>query len=108
VSGSRIPEQPPPSLLNALAAALRPFYPEVDGKGLHEALTNLRTRPHENVHHKPVAALTVAQAAERLNCSKRQTWRLIESGQLRTVKFGPRTTRVPESEVERVMREGCE
>jgi len=36
----------------------------------------------------------VAEVARLLGVSKRQAWGLIAAGRLRTIKFGPRTTRV--------------
>jgi excisionase family DNA binding protein len=40
--------------------------------------------------------LFVHTVADRLNCSKRHIYRLIESGQLGSIRLGPRGLRVPE------------
>lgn len=44
--------------------------------------------------------LTIPQVAERLSVSTRKTWRLIAQGQLKTVRVGARSTRIPDDEVD--------
>lgn len=39
----------------------------------------------------------VNRVAEKLNCSKRHVYNLINSGQLKAVKIGTRALRIPES-----------
>jgi excisionase family DNA binding protein len=49
--------------------------------------------------------LTVRQVAERLQLSRTWTWQLITSGQLRSLKLGPRSRRVRESDLDAFIRE---
>ena len=51
-------------------------------------------------------ALKVTDVAKRLNCSRRQVFRLIEHGALAGLKLGARSTRITESELERFLAEG--
>ena len=46
-------------------------------------------------------ALTLDQTAEVLQLSRAKTYRLAAEGHLPTVKFGPRSTRVPLAELQR-------
>lgn len=52
---------------------------------------------------KPIL-LRVREVANRLQCSDRQVWRLIEDSKLRKVMLGPRTARVPEDSVNNLIR----
>lgn len=54
---------------------------------------------HESPHDSP-RLLTVAEVAERLNISVRAVFVHIANGDLPRVKFGHRTVRVLESDVE--------
>jgi excisionase family DNA binding protein len=49
--------------------------------------------------------LTVRQVAERLQYSRTWTWQLITSGQLRSLKLGPRSRRIREEDLDRFIRE---
>lgn len=51
-------------------------------------------------------ALRVSEAAEALSISRWTLQRAIQAGQVRVVRLGPRSTRVPLEEVERIAREG--
>jgi excisionase family DNA binding protein len=50
--------------------------------------------------------LTVAEVAKLLNVSVRKVWGLLASNKLKRVKLGKRTTRVRQSEVDRIVEEG--
>ena len=52
--------------------------------------------------------LTVAEAAALLTVSRRTVFAWIAGGRLRAVRLGARTTRVPASEVARLIREAGE
>ena len=41
-------------------------------------------------------ALTVHEVAHRLSVSPRTIWNWIAQGRLKAIRFGPRTTRIPE------------
>lgn len=43
--------------------------------------------------------LTAQDVADRLNVSKRHVYYLIESGELRSHKFGPQATRIDEADL---------
>lgn len=49
--------------------------------------------------------LTVRQVSERLQLSRTWTWQLITSGQLRSLKLGPRSRRVREADLDAFIRE---
>jgi excisionase family DNA binding protein len=46
------------------------------------------------------------QAANALGISMTTFWRLVKSGQLETIKIGPRTTGVRRSDIERLVEHG--
>lgn len=48
------------------------------------------------------AFLTVDEFAEQLRVSPDHIHRMIDSGMLRAVRFGPRTTRIPVDELDRL------
>ena len=52
-------------------------------------------------HPRLLKVQTVAE--DYMDCSKRTVWQLIASGALEAVKLGPRTTRVTESSVLRLI-----
>ncbi len=52
--------------------------------------------------------LTVQQACERLNVRMYTLRRMISDGTLRSTKLGPRLTRVYQSSVDEVLRNGVE
>lgn len=47
-----------------------------------------------------VAAVSVREAAARLNCSRRTIWNLIAAGRLPKVRVSPRMVRIPEQAIE--------
>lgn len=49
--------------------------------------------------------LRVAAVAERLDVTVRYVWTLIAAGKLKSVKLGPRCTRIADTEVARFVRE---
>jgi excisionase family DNA binding protein len=53
-------------------------------------------------------AHTIPQVANGLNISQRHVWRLIGAGKIKTIKLGPRSTRVTDDEYERLVTEGVQ
>lgn len=49
---------------------------------------------------------TIKQACERLAIGRSHLWCLIRADKIRTVKIGKRGVRIPDSEIERFIREG--
>jgi len=64
-------------------------------------------RTAESAAREPAHALTVSEACERLRCSRTTLWRMVRARQLRCVRLGARSIRVPEAEIRRLLGEGC-
>lgn len=50
--------------------------------------------------------LTIKQTCERLAIGRSHLWCLVRSGKIRTVRIGKRGIRIPESEIDRFIRDG--
>jgi|APSaa5957512622_1039677.scaffolds.fasta_scaffold31761_2 hypothetical protein len=93
----------PPELLNAHATGLAPFYGgNLTGAELDQAIRDSQRR-HEDAPAPVPNCHRTSYAAERLDCSIRQIWRLIGSGRLKTVKLGARATRVTDQSLQDVL-----
>ena len=77
--------------INALLATT-PLARQYSAHDLMRALDSL-----ENPKSQPETYLKIPEAAERLRCSKRQVYRLIDAGRLLAVRLGPRFLRIPAS-----------
>ena len=94
---------PPSELLDAHAKGLAAFYGgDLTGTELDRAIREARRREELPPPSTPTCH-RATDVAERLNCSIRQVWRLIESGRLKTVKLGPRATRVTDESLRDVL-----
>ena len=91
-------KKPPPHLLTAAAEIFRPYCGEaISGPTLLAALRQYQPAPSVPAPRPPPGSLVgIKDAADRLNVSIRQVWRLIKSGTLPAVKLGTRSTRIPE------------
>ncbi|HBY69363.1 MAG TPA: DNA-binding protein [Flavobacteriaceae bacterium] len=58
-------------------------------------------KPVEQLKAKEV--LTVSETSTLIGCSKRTTYRLIESGKLKAVNLGERMTRIKRSEIDKLL-----
>ena len=92
-------------LTAAAVTLLQTDFPGLNAEELACAIRDHRraARTQEPAERRPDRAITVAEVARRLSCSKRTVWRMIEAGELRSAKISARATRVRESELERYL-----
>jgi hypothetical protein len=66
-----------------------------------------RTNEHDGAR-RPMWSMTVTEFALRHSMSPRKVWALISAGKLKTIKLGPRTTRITEEEAAEFLRRCAE
>jgi excisionase family DNA binding protein len=61
------------------------------------------TSKAQNVQRTPVCARSIAQAARDLNLSERTVWRMIGSGNIKSVKVSARRRVITDAEIARIL-----
>ena len=99
----------PPNLIIACREMLRPYLPPyVDEIALLRHLSALKpaTSPVSTpvpATVPPGEALTVMQAAARLNVGRNKIFSMLNAGRLPRIKLGSRTLRIPSAAVEKLV-----
>lgn len=91
----------PDEILRAAVALLSPYAPDLTPYRVAEAI-RAACKPGSEPPEKAGECVTVAEAAQRLRVSRRTAWRMVRDGTLKTVRLGPKTVRVSESELRRL------
>jgi excisionase family DNA binding protein len=62
--------------------------------------------PHVAHNNERVKLITIKETCDRLGIGRSHLWCLVRSGKIRTIRIGKRGIRIPESEVDRFIRDG--